>query len=293
MTLHRHDLAAALRRARERLRPDDVGLPAGRQRRVPGLRREEVAHLAGISVDYVVRLEQARGPHPSAQVMGALARALRLDDDERDHLFSLADLPLPRAGQIDVHVRPSVMRLMDRFVDLPVLVRSAKADVLAWNDLAAALLGDFSAVPPARRNVLRLRYLPHPADPPRSRRAGSVEEQAAVDAHAVADLRAAAGRYPDDPGLRRLVADLVAGSSAFRELWERGEAGPIRSMVKTMVHPVVGEVRFDCDSFHVPDSDQTLVVYSAAPGTPDADALALLRVVGTQRLSTRAVATRP
>lgn len=286
MTLHRADLAAALKRARERLHPDDVGLPAGHQRRVPGLRREEVAQLAGISVDYVVRLEQARGPHPSAQVMGSLARALRLDDDARDHLFALADLPLPRAGQIDLHVRPSVLRLMDRFVDLPVLVRSAKGDVLAWNDLAAALLGDFSAVPPGRRNVLRLRYLPHPADPPRSRRGGTIEEQATVDAHAVADLRAAAGRYPDDPGLRQLVADLVAGSADFRRLWERGDTGPIRSMVKTMVHPQVGVIRFDCDSFHVPDADQTLVVYSAAPGTPDAEALALLRVVGTQSLST-------
>lgn len=284
MTFHRAALAAALKRARDRLHPEDVGLPVGYQRRVPGLRREEVAHLAGISVDYVVRLEQARGPHPSAQVMGALARALRLDDDERDHLFSLADLPLPRAGEIDVHVRPSVLRLMDRFVDLPVLVRSAKGDILAWNDLAAALLGDFSALAPARRNQLRLRYLPEPTDPPRPRLGGTDEERVVVDEHAVASLRTAAGRYPDDPGLLRLVADLVAGSEEFRTLWERGEVGIIRTMVKTLVHPQVGAIRLDCDSFHVPDADQTLVVYSAAPG-PDAEAIALLRVLGTQEIS--------
>ena len=119
MRTNRAELARALKRARGQVRPEDVGLPAGLHRRVPGLRREELAMLAGISVDYVVRLEQARGPQPSEQVLTALCRALRLDTDERDHVFHLAGTAPPHSGQIDLHVRPSVLRLIDRFRDLP------------------------------------------------------------------------------------------------------------------------------------------------------------------------------
>lgn len=124
--------------------------------------------LAGISVDYVVRLEQGRGPHPSEQVLGALVRALRLDIDERDHVFRLAGVAPPRPGSIEMSVPPGVLRLLDRVVDLPALVISAKGDVLAWNAMSSALHGDWSALPPARRNQQRLRFLPDPDDPPRS-----------------------------------------------------------------------------------------------------------------------------
>ena len=145
---NRAELARALKRARGRVRPEDVGLPAGLHRRVPGLRREELAMLAGISVDYVVRLEQARGPQPSEQVLTALCRALRLDTDERDHVFHLAGTAPPHSGHIDLHVRPSVLRLIDRFNDLPALVTSAKGDVLAWNAMSSALHGDWSSAAP-------------------------------------------------------------------------------------------------------------------------------------------------
>jgi transcriptional regulator with XRE-family HTH domain len=284
VSINRAELAAVLRRARERVRPEDVGLPAGSHRRTPGLRREEVAMLAGISVDYVVRLEQGRGPVPSAQVLGALARALRLDVAGRDELFHLAGTPPPGPGAIQMHVRPSVLRLIDRFADLPALVLSAKGDVLAWNAMSSALHGDWSALPPERRNLHRLRFLPDPSDPALSSVGATDDEREATAETAVAGLRAAAARYPDDAGLRRLLEDLRAGSPEFVRLWETAPAGGWRSHTKTVNHPTLGALLLDCDSLHVPDVDQSVVVYSAAPGTPEAEALALLRVVGLQDL---------
>lgn len=284
MPVNRRELAAVLRRARARVQPEDVGLPAGPRRRTPGLRREEVALLAGISVDYVVRLEQGRGPVPSPQVLGALARALRLDTPGRDELFHLASTTPPGPGAIALHVRPSVLRLIDRFSDLPAVVLSAKGDVLAWNAMASALHGDWSALRPERRNLHRLRFLPDPADPPRSSVGSTAAEAGATARTAVASLRAAAARYPDDPGLRRLLADLRAGSPEFARLWDTAGAAGWRSHTKTVHHPALGPLVLDCDTLHVPDDDQSVVVYSAAPGTPEADALALLRVVGTQAL---------
>lgn len=274
-----------LRRARERVQPEDVGLPAGARRRTPGLRREEVAMLAGISVDYVVRLEQGRGPAPSDQVIGALGRALRLDQGGMDELFHLAGQAPPGPGRIRTHVRPGVLRLMDRLSDLPAVVMSAKGDVIAWNAMSSALHGDWTALPPERRNLLRLRFLSDPDDPPRSSVGDSQEERANTDAHAVASLRATAARYPDDPGLAALLADLRAGSPEFVRLWESGPTAGWRAHTKTVVHPQLGALRLDCDTLHVPDDDQMVVLYSAAPGTPEAEALALLRVVGTQQLT--------
>lgn len=288
MRANRAELARVLRSAREQVSPEDVGLPAGLHRRVAGLRREEVALLAGISVDYVVRLEQGRGPHPSEQVLNALARALRLDADARSHVFHLAGMAPPQRGTIELFVRPSMLRLIDRFSDLPTMVVSAKSDVLAWNPMASALLGDWSALRPERRNQARLRFLPDPTDPPRSAIGGSPEARALTAAQSVASLRSAAGRYPEDPGLARLLADLRAGSAEFRELWEVTPAGAWRSHTKTVEHPSLGELTLECDTLHVPDADQLLVVYSAAPGTPEAEALALLSVIGTQEMGSRA-----
>jgi transcriptional regulator with XRE-family HTH domain len=286
---NRDELARALRRARERVSPEDVGLPVGSHRRVAGLRREEVAMLAGISVDYVVRLEQGRGPHPSDQVVGALVRALRLDRDERDHVFNLAGIAPPKSGTIQMFVRPSVLRLIERFADLPTMVISAKGDVLAWNAMSSALHGDWSAMPPERRNQSRLWFLTDPADPPRAVVGGTDEQRAATARQTVASLRSAVGRYPDDPGLAKLLADLRAGSAEFRELWETTEAGAWRSLTKTLQHPSLGELVLECDTLHVPDLDQMVVVYSAAPGTHEAEALELLRVIGTQNLGPAAV----
>lgn len=283
--MNRDELAAVVRRARERLSPDQVGLPAGPRRRVVGLRREELALLAGISVDYIVRLEQGRSTRPSAQVLTALARALRLSGDERDELFHLAGMPPPAPGTIDLHVRPSVLRLIDRFADLPTIVLSAKGDVLAWNAMASALHGDWSALRPERRNLNRLRFLPDPADPPMSRVAQSTEERASTATQSVMSLRAAAARYPKDAELLRLVDELRAGSEEFRRLWHQGGVAHWRSHRKTVEHPQIGSLTLDCDTLHVPDADQLVIVYSAATGSAGHDQLALLRVVGTQAVT--------
>ncbi|CAN5439385.1 helix-turn-helix transcriptional regulator [soil metagenome] len=293
MKANRVELARAVKRARDRVRPEDVGLPVGQHRRVPGLRREEVALLAGISVDYVVRLEQSRGPQPSEQVLSSLARALRLPRDQRDHLFDLAGWAPPKTGLIDLHVGPGVLRMIDRFTDLPALVLSAKSDVLAWNAMSAALHGDWTAIPPERRNQARLRFLPEPGHDVRTAVGGSEEERRATTVQTVANLRVAAGRYPDDPGLHRLLGELRNGSEEFRDLWEHVDPRPWRNHTKTLVHPSLGAITLECDTLHVPDSDQLLVVYSAEAGSPAAEALGLLRVIGTQDLAPDRLPSRP
>jgi transcriptional regulator with XRE-family HTH domain len=275
----RAELAAVLRTARARVKPADVGLPAGPRRQVPGLRREEVAQLAGLGVDYVVRLEQGRGPRPSTQVLSALARALRLSDDDRDTLFRLAGSAPPQAGRVPMLVRPSVLRLLDRMSDLPALVLSAKSDVLAWNPLAAALFGDFSELPPARRNLIRQRFLGAGL----GRITLSPDSDSAADC--VACLRTAQARYPQDPDLTRLITDLRAGSARFDSLWQAGRSGRLRAGSTTITHPELGPLTLDCDILLEPEADQTVLVYSATPGTPEASALELLRVTGLEQFT--------
>ena len=252
-------------------------MAAGLNRRVAGLRREEVSLLAGISVDYLVRLEQARGPVPSGLVLGALARALRLSDDERDHLFHLAGASAPRPGSINGVIRPGTQRLLDRINDLPALVLDAKGDILAWNALATALLGDFSAWPLGRRNVTWQRFLG--AD---HRVSEDAEEDERTATETVSSFRAVVARYPDDPGVRTLLAELLAGSPRFVELWNAGTVGERRSSRKTVRHPTVGSITLDCDRLHIAETDQSLIVYSADPGSPEAEALALVRTIGLQ-----------
>ncbi|MEV0059507.1 helix-turn-helix transcriptional regulator [Nocardia sp. NPDC050718] len=274
----RAELAAVLRSARSRLTPADAGLPAGSRRQVPGLRREEVASLAGVSVDYIVRLEQGRGPKPSSQVLGALTRALRLPDADRDLVFRLAGSEPPQAGRIPMLIRPSVQRLLDRLTDLPVMVLSAKSDVLAWNPLSAALFGDFSAYPPAQRNVLWQRFL---GTAP-TRIVMSPDRAEDTAAACVGSLRATKADYPDDPDLTRLITELRTGSKHFDQLWRTGRSGSLNTLTKTIIHPDLGTLTLDCDTMLVPDSGQTILIYSAAPGTPTASALELLRVTGLE-----------
>jgi len=274
--VNRAELAAVLRTARSRVTPSDVGLPAGPRRQVPGLRREEVAQVAGLGVDYVIRLEQGRGPRPSPQVLSALARALRLSDDDRDTLFRLAGSAPPQAAHVPMLVPRSTQRLLERISQLPALVLSAKSDVLAWNALAAALFGDFSALPPARRNLIRQRFLG----------AGIGRVTMVPDPDAAADcvgcLRTAQARYPKDPDLARLIADLQAGSESFDRIWRAGRSGRQRSTSTTVIHPEVGRLTLDCDILLVPEVDQSLLVYSAGPGAPEVSALELLRVTGLE-----------
>jgi transcriptional regulator with XRE-family HTH domain len=277
--MDRAQLAEFLRIRRERLRPSDVGLPAGLRRRTPGLRREEVAGLATMSTDYYTRLEQGRGPRPSRPVLTGLARALRLSDDERDHLFRLAgEQPAPPPGP-PAEVRSGVLRMLAR-LDVPGLVLDAKYDVLAWNPLAAALIADFSAVPPRDRNLLRLRFLA--GSDQRERFGDDATNEFARET--TADLRAATGRYPDDPSIAALVADLLAGSEEFARIWAEHEVATQQSLCQTIFHPTVGRIDTICEVLVIPERDQRVVLYTAEPGSPSEDALRLLEVIGTQSL---------
>lgn len=233
-----------------------------------------------MSTDYYTRLEQGRGPHPSRPVLTGLARALRLSDDERDHLFRLAgEQPAPPPGP-PAEVRTGVLRMLAR-LDVPGLVLDAKYDVLAWNPLAAALIGDFSALPPRERNLLRLRFLAGSRQEDRFGEAATAE----FARETAADLRAAAGRYPADPSLAALVADLLAGSEEFARIWALHEVGTQQSMCQTVLHPTVGRIDVICEVLVIPERDQRVVLYTAEPGSTSDDAIRLLEVVGTQSLS--------
>jgi transcriptional regulator with XRE-family HTH domain len=273
-----HDeLASCLRRWRDRLAPAEVGLPAGGRRRAPGLRREEVAQLAGLSVDYLARLEQGRAANPSPSVLAPLARALRLSDDERAHLFRVAGQAEPLAGQINRHITPGVQRILDRLADVPVVVMDAAWFVVAANPLAVALIGDATQLPARERNIAWRHFTGAP-----TRMARDAEEDARMEVEAIADLHEALGRHPADGPLRELIADLRAVSPRFAELWEQRPVAQRTASRKTIVHAEVGPVTLDCDVLTVRGSDLRLIVYTAAPGTPDANALALLATIGLQ-----------
>jgi transcriptional regulator with XRE-family HTH domain len=274
----RQELAGFLRSRRERIAPADVGLRAGPRRRTPGLRREEVAQLAYISTEYYTRLEQARGPHPSREVLSGLARALRLSDAERAHLHHLAgEPPAPPAGP-PREVRRSILDLLDRLPRAAATVMSASFEVIAWNDLAAALMEDFSAVPRRDRNLVRKAFLD-------DGNVYGVSDAEAFGRRAARQLRATAARYPDDPELAELVRELLAGSEAFRELWASHDVTGDPTMVKTFRHPVVGPITVNCDVLDITDRDQRVIIYTAVPGSPSEEALRLLSVIGTQRMS--------
>jgi hypothetical protein len=175
-------------------------------------------------------------------------------------------------------IRPSVQRLLDRLADLPVLVLSAKSDILAWNPLSAALLGDFSAIPPAQRNIMWQRFL----GTGMGRVVMTPEEADSNAAACVGCLRAVKATYPDDPDLVRLLAELRTGSTEFEQHWQAGRSSVMHSLTKTIAHPHLGTLTLDCDAMHVPDTDQTIIIYSAPPNTPTATALDLLRVTGLE-----------
>ncbi|MCG7208791.1 helix-turn-helix transcriptional regulator [Streptomyces arenae] len=278
--MNRPELADFLRRARTRLDPADVGLAPGARRRTPGLRREEVASLAGMSADYYARLEQSRGPRPSRQMLTALARALRLTEDERDHLFHLAGEEPPRRAAASTHVGPGLLLVLDRLHDTPALVTTDCGEVLAQNALSRALSGDVLARPPRERNLLR-RYFLDPASrdlfPPEDRPARAREH--------VANLRAVAAARPTDPAPAALVAELRSGSEEFAELWAAHEVAVRRATRKRFLHPAVGLLELDCEVLLNAETHQQLVIHTARPGTESHERLQLLRVIGLQNLT--------
>ncbi|MGW3046246.1 helix-turn-helix transcriptional regulator [Kitasatospora sp. NPDC001159] len=273
--MDRDALADFLSRSRARLAPADVGLAPGARRRTPGLRREEVAQLAGLSVDYYARLEQRRGPQPSPQLLAALARALRLSGDERDHLFHLAGHEPPRRHGVLTHVRPGLLLILDRLHDTPAQVVSDLGDVLAHNAMAAAVFGDLAVLAPERRNLL-LRWFTDPA----SRVLFPPEDHDALARAHVAGLRAVHAARPGDRRAAELLTELLATGEEFAAYWERHEVAVRRSGAKRVLHPVVGELELECEVLAAGGQDQLLLVHTAPPGSESASRLELLRVVG-------------
>jgi len=277
----RRELAEFLRSRRERITPADVGLPAGPRRRTPGLRREEVAQLAFISTEYYTRLEQAKAPRPSREVLAGLVRALRLSDAERDHLHHLAGAPPGPPPGPSREVRRSIFDLIHRLPHAAAIVTSAMYEVIAWNDLAAALMEDFSALSRRDRNLVRRVFLgPHPD----GRRLYGLSDADEFARNSAQDLRATTARYPDDPEVTELVADLLAGSEHFTRLWASHDVSTKSTLRKTFQHPLVGPVTVNCDVLDIADRDQRVVIYTADPGSPSEEALRLLSVLGTQRM---------
>lgn len=277
--MDRMALADFVRLRREALSPADVGLVEGPRRRTPGLRREEVARLAGLSVDYVVRLEQSRSSKPSDHVLGALSRALRLSDDERDHLHLLAGAHPPiRPGRSN-HVRPGVLHLLDTVRDAGMFVVSGLGHLLAANPLAVSLLGQEPGGLKREDSAL-WRWFTDPT----ARARNPPEDHEATGRVWAAELRAATSRHLGDREVEAMVSGLHARSGEFRTLWARHEVQVQRSRVKRVIHPDHGLLTLDCENFEIPDVDQRLVLLTALPGTPEVDRLGLLRVVGRQRL---------
>lgn len=244
------------------------------------MRREELAGLAGVSVEYLVRLEQGRARNPSPQLLSALARALRLTEDERDHLYRVAGVAPPSAGVVSQHIGPGVQRMLDRLGDVPMGLHSAAWDLLWWNPLWAALTGDPSELQGLDRNVAWRHFT----------NARSVIDF--DDAHAeefsddlAADLREAAGRYPDDPGLKNLITRLQSESPDFNRRWREAHIARHRTSTKTATSTPVGPIVIDCDVLTVPGTDLRIVMYTVAPASEDASKLDLLRVSGAPALT--------
>lgn len=280
-------LGATIRAWRERLSPSAVGLPSARTRRAVGLRREELADRAGVSVDYVVRLEQGRATAPSAQVVASLARALRLTVPERDHLYRMAGLVPPRDDVIPDDLPPGVHRVLNRLGDVAVAVFAADWRMIWWNRGWAALLGDPSTTPPELRNFARERF-PVGSDAVRIACWPVVVRNGAdSDLAIVSDLRRATGRFPDDAGLAELIRVLTVGNPTFARLWASGAVGAHREDRKTIEHPQVGPVEVDCDVLTDGESDLKIVILSALPGSAHATRLRLALAADLDSAPTR------
>ncbi|MEU8432809.1 helix-turn-helix transcriptional regulator [Streptomyces sp. NPDC029216] len=265
------ELAAFLRTRRARVLPETVGIPTDARRRVSGLRREEVAHLSGVSVDYYVRLEQGRARQPSAQVLDALARALGLDGVEREHLHRLAHRPAhaPRRASA-ARPRPELLRVLDLVADAPAFLIDHRMTVLAANRLADLLYG---------RRLQGLNIARHVFLSEEGRALFADWEACTLDT--VGHLRLSAGHHPDDPELAALIGELAMRSDRFRRLWVRADVRTRTHGRKTYQHPSVGPLEVHQENFALPDATGTeLVVQSAAPGTAAHDNLRLLASLG-------------
>jgi len=278
-------MAEFLRSARSRLTPQEAGvddLGLGR-RRVSGLRREELARLAGVSVDYYTRLEQGRSRSASTEVLDALATALRLDDAERSHLHTLArSRPAKRRRPRPQRVHPATWDLLETLQQSgrPAFVLGRRLDVLAHNQLAGRLITDFRALPAAERNQARFVFLdPHARE--------LYRDWARVAADTAAMLRLDAGRHPDDPALSALVGELSIRSEEFRRFWSDNKVHRRTTGTKDYHHPLVGDLTVTYQALTPGDDpDQILFVYGTEPGSPSETSLRLLAQWGNTTAGT-------
>lgn len=274
------ELAAFLRRRREALRPEDVGLPEGPRRRTAGLRREEVATLAAMSSDYYTRLEQQRGPQPSEQMLASLARALRLSDSERDYLFHVAGRNAPSPVTVAAHVAPALLRVLDRLSDTPALILSSLGEVLVQNALAEALYGDRSRFTGLARSEIYRWFTD-----PRERLVYPEDDRDRQGRALVSTLRAAHGSMGPRSRAGELVRALRKESAEFAELWDRHEVAQRFVDHKILVHPQLGDIEVDCQALFTEDQSQALLVLTAAPRTEAEEKIRLLGVIGTERFT--------
>jgi transcriptional regulator with XRE-family HTH domain len=267
----RNELGTFLMNRRGQLTPEDVGLahPAG-PRRVTGLRREEVARLASISTDYYTRIEQGR-ISVSAPVLTTLSDVLRLGDDQRRYLFSLAGKPSTRvARQTRQKVQPQLQRLLDDLGTIPAMVVGRRMDILGWNRLAAAMMVDFAQIPAKERNYVRILFT-HPF------MRSLYADWETVAKTAVAQLRMEAAKYPDDPRLSGLVGELSVQDPQFATWWAARSVASLTTGTKTLNHPRVGQLTLDWDTLvEANDAEQQLIIWTAEPGTPTHQALRML-----------------
>ncbi|MBX9397568.1 helix-turn-helix transcriptional regulator [Streptomyces sp. TRM72054] len=277
----RSELREFLRSRRARLRPEDVGMLSHGRRRVPGLRREELAQLAGVSYAYYARLEQGYGETMSAEVLDAVARVLRLNEEERDHLIRLAQPERQSTTQAvppPQRLRPTVQHLLDT-IGVPAYVVGRRLDILGWNRLAAAVFGDWAVLPPEERNVARLTFLS-----PAARDCFADPERVAL--RVVGVLRVNAAKSPADSHLSSLIQELSQKSEEFRQLWARHEVscGTVGETVR-MRHPLVGEFDLVHEPMALPGgAPMRLMTYHAEPGSRSEDALRMLASWETERL---------
>jgi transcriptional regulator with XRE-family HTH domain len=274
------EFGTTVRHWRDRIAPATVGVAEGRRRRATGLRREELAELAGISVDYLTRLEQGRATAPSAQVVEALARALRITDAERELLFRLGGHVPPGLDLVSTHITPSVQRLLDRLANTPVAVYDATWTLITANAPYDALMGTTTNWRGIERNSI-WRHLVGPGN----RAVHTPEERADQQTRLVADLRLTAARYPTDQRLKRLIRELAALSPRFVELWDGNfEPHQDQGRRKIIDHPDVGHITLECDTLVVAADDLRIMIFTAEPETEDAERLAFATVLGTQSL---------